>query len=202
MYSMKENIYPIEQMLVQRSEREKQNKHMAKCFWFTGLSGSGKSTIARLAERQLFEKGFKVQVLDGDNIRNGMNEDLGFTLEDRAENIRRVAQISRLYIQSGFICICSFISPTMELRQLAKSILGENDYREVYISTSLDVCEKRDVKGLYKKARNGEIKYFTGIDSPFDVPLKADLEIDTDQLTIDESIDLFVEYVLKAVKLN
>jgi len=170
-----------------KKDRELRLGQKAKVLWLTGLSGSGKSTIAQDLERQLFNKGYFPQVLDGDNIRMGVNNNLGFSIEDRQENIRRISEIAKLYLDSGIITICSFISPTAEIRNFARSIIGEEHYLEIYINTPLEICEGRDVKGLYKKARAGEIKGFTGIDSPYEAPKNADIEILTADMTVQES---------------
>lgn len=192
---MLNNIHPIFDRLLQRSDREKRLGQKAKALWLTGLSGSGKSTIAQALERKFYNEGFYAQVLDGDNIRSGINNNLGFTIEDRKENIRRIAEIAKLYLESGIITINSFISPTIAIRDYAKLIIGEEDFIEIYINAPLAICEKRDVKGLYKKARSGEIKNFTGIDSPYESPTNPTIEIRTDQLTIEEAVDLIYESV-------
>jgi len=168
---MAENIHPIFDQLVGRDERERFLNQKAGVFWLTGLSGSGKSTIAKGVERQLFNQGYFPQVIDGDNIRTGVCNNLGFTIEDRQENIRRIAEVAKLYHNSGVIALCSFISPTIAIRTMAKDIIGEDHFHEIHVDTSLDVCENRDVKGLYVKARAGEIKGFTGIDSPYEAPI-------------------------------
>ena len=165
----------------------------------TGLSGSGKSTIAVGLEKKLFKNGFFAQVLDGDNIRTGINNNLGFSLDDRAENIRRIAEVAKLYLNSGIITICSFVSPTIAIRKNAKDIIGNSDFIEIFVNTPLDVCEKRDVKGLYKKARKGEIKGFTGIDSPYEKPQKPSLEILTNQQSIEESVELVYQHILSII---
>ncbi|MEM6380382.1 MAG: adenylyl-sulfate kinase, partial [Bacteroidota bacterium] len=154
---MAENIHPIFDQLLQRNDREQRLQQKSKVLWLTGLSGSGKSTIARQLEQALFQKGFFPQVLDGDNIRSGINNNLGFQEVDRIENIRRISEVSKLYLHSGVICINSFISPTKAIRAMAKEIIGPDDFIEIYINAPLEVCEQRDVKGLYKKARKGEI---------------------------------------------
>lgn len=197
-----ENIHPIFDRLLQRSDREKRLNQKAKVLWLTGLSGSGKSTIAQALERALFNKGYFAQVLDGDNIRSGVNNNLGFSIEDRKENIRRIAEVSKLYLNSGVITINSFISPTKEIRSFAETIIGKEDFIEIYINTPLEVCEARDVKGLYKKARKGEIKGFTGIDSPYETPVNPKLEIKTDIQTVKESVDTIIEYILPIIKLD
>ena len=184
-FEMKEsassNIHPVFEKLVSRTEREVFLRQKSKVVWMTGLSGSGKSTIAALLERKLLENGYFAQVLDGDNVRSGINNNLGFSLEDRKENIRRIAEVAKLYLNSGIITICTFISPTREIREFAKQIIGEADFLEVYVDAPLEVCEQRDVKGLYQKARRGEIKEFTGISSPFEHPIRPDLTLYSSQ---------------------
>lgn len=193
------NLFPITDHMIPREELELRHGQRAKVFWFTGLSGSGKSTLAIAAERILFEKGYHVVILDGDNIRTGINNNLGFSEEDRKENIRRIAEIAKLFVSNGQICIVSFISPTNAMRQLAKNIIGENDFAEVFIDTPLEVCEARDVKGLYKKARAGEIKDFTGINSPYEVPVEPDIHIRTAGKTKEESIEQLLSDILRQV---
>ena len=173
---------------------------MFKRIIVVGTSGSGKSTIAENLEKKLFKNGFFAQVLDGDNIRSGINRDLGFSLEDREENIRRISEITKLYLNSGIITICSFVSPTIAIRNNAKEIIGEKDFMEIYINTPLEICEERDVKGLYQKARKGEIKDFTGISAPFEVPESPEIEINTAQLSIDESVQKVLDYILPIIK--
>ncbi len=197
---MGNNIHPIFDRLLQKSDRERQLNQRAKVLWLTGLSGSGKSTIALHLERKLYNNGFFAQVLDGDNIRSGINKNLSFSAADRTENIRRISEIARLYLNSGVITINSFISPTRSIRQMAKEIVGSDDFIEVFIDTPLEVCESRDVKGLYKKARKGEIKGFTGIDAPYEAPLQADIEIKTKDLTIEESVNLLYDHILNSIK--
>ncbi|MDX2070444.1 MAG: adenylyl-sulfate kinase [Haliscomenobacter sp.] len=192
---MAEHIHPIFDQLLQRSEREEHLQQRSKVLWLTGLSGSGKSTVAKYLERALFAEGYLPQVLDGDNIRFGINSNLSFSPEDRLENIRRIAEISKLYLHSGIICINSFISPTREMRDLARSIVGSEDFIEIYINAPIEVCEARDVKGLYQKARAGLIKGFTGIDDPYEAPENPELEIRTDQMSIEESVRRIVEYL-------
>ena len=190
-----ENIHPIFDRLVSREEREQFFNQKAKVFWLTGLSGSGKSTIGQLAERKLFNEGLFVQLIDGDNIRSGINNNLGFSMEDRKENIRRISEITKLYLNSGIICINTFVSPTIKIREYAKSIIGGGDFEEVFINTPLEICESRDVKGLYKKARAGEIKGFTGIDSPYEAPISPQLEIKTENLTIEDSTNILLRFI-------
>lgn len=192
---MEDNIHPVFERMLQRSEREQRLRQQGKVFWLTGLSGSGKSTIAIGLERALFAEGFFPQLLDGDNIRSGINSNLGFSLEDRAENIRRIAEVAKLYAHSGLVVLCAFISPTREMRAMAASIIG-NDFREIFVDTPLEICEARDVKGLYAKARRGEIKGFTGIDSPYEAPENPFLQL----ATANKTVEACVEEALVAIK--
>ena len=192
---MTNNIHPIFDRLLQRSDREQRLNQNSKVLWLTGLSGSGKSTIAQALERKLHNEGFFAQVLDGDNIRSGINNNLGFTIEDRQENIRRIAEIAKLYLHSGIITLNSFISPTKEIRDFARNTVGANDFIEIYINAPLEVCETRDVKGLYKKARSGAIKGFTGIDSPYEAPPNPAIEIKTAELTVEQAVDKIYNYI-------
>lgn len=194
-----DNIHPIFNRLLTRADRELLLGQRAKALWFTGLSGSGKSTIAQHLERHLHNAGFLVQVLDGDNLRTGINNNLGFSIEERQENIRRVAEIAKLYLQTGVITINSFISPTVEIREFAKSIIGADDFLEIYVNAPLETCEQRDVKGLYEKARQGQIKGFTGIDSPYEAPQNPALEIRTDKQTIEEAVETVFQFVLSKI---
>lgn len=178
---------------IKRSDFEKRNKHRGIVLWFIGLSGSGKSTLANGLQAKLFENDFNAIVLDGDNTRLGINKDLGFSEKDRNENIRRVAEISKLFVDTGHIVINAFISPFEINRIQARNIISDTDFLEVYIDSSISACENRDVKGLYKKARAGEINDFTGISSPFEVPVKPDIVVKTDEQTPDESIDYLFE---------
>lgn len=178
---MSEHIHPIFDRILSRQDKETFLKQRSTVVWLTGLSGSGKSTIAQALELQLHQEGFFTKLLDGDNIRVGLNKNLGFSEEDRAENIRRIAEAAKLFLDGGVIVLCSFVSPTNEIRNMAREIIGSDDFLEVYVNAPLEVCEARDVKGLYKKARAGEIKQFTGIDSPFEAPETPFMEIRTDQ---------------------
>jgi adenylylsulfate kinase len=178
-------------------QRIRKNKHEPKVFWMTGLSGSGKSTIANAFQNELFLKGYQVMVLDGDNMRKGLNQDLDFSDLSRNENIRRVSEVAKLFLDSGFVVITAFISPFESDRKLALEIIGEQNFCEVFIDTPLEVCEKRDVKGLYQKARNGEITQFTGIDSPFEIPRMPKVHIKTSELTVDESVRILLREVPK-----
>jgi bifunctional enzyme CysN/CysC len=178
-----------QELSLTRDDRAQQKEQIPKTIWMTGLSGSGKSTIADVLEQKLFAEGKHTIILDGDNVRGGLNKDLGFTEQARAENIRRIAEVSKLMMDAGLIVIVSFISPFREERELAKDIIGFNNFIEVYIDTPLDVAEKRDVKGLYKKARAGEIPNFTGISSPYEVPLDPDIKVQTVGTTPEECVD-------------
>lgn len=165
--------------------------------WFTGLSGSGKSTIANAVELELFRRGIKTYLLDGDNVRHGLNKDLGFSEIDRIENIRRIGEVSKLFVDSGLIVLTAFISPFKSDRQIAKSLVEYNEFIEVFVNAPLEVCEERDPKGFYKKARNGDIKNFTGIDSPYEIPFEAQIEIKTDKITIEQCIEKIINYLIK-----
>ncbi len=199
---MPANIHPIFDRLLQRSDREERLGQRSKVLWLTGLSGSGKSTIAQHLERRLYNEGYFAQVLDGDNIRAGINANLSFQADDRMENIRRIAEVAKLYLHSGVITINSFISPTREMRQMARDIAGAADFIEIYINAPIEVCEARDVKGLYKKARAGEIKGFTGIDDPYEAPLHPELEIRTDEISIDEAVDRIFAFLRPVISLE
>ncbi len=194
------NIHPIFDRLLQKSDRERFLQQKSKVLWLTGLSGSGKSTIAQHLERHLYNEGFFAQVLDGDNIRSGINNNLSFSPEDRLENIRRISEVAKLYLNSGIITVNSFISPTIAMRAMAKKIVGEHYFIEIYINAPLELCEKRDVKGLYKKARKGEIKGFTGIDAPYEPPQNPALEIETDKLTVQDSVESIYNYIYPLIK--
>ncbi len=176
-------------------DRIEKNQHKPLVLWLTGLSGSGKSTLANFTQKQLFNEGKSVFVLDGDNIRSGLNRDLNFSDESRKENIRRVAEVASLFCQAGFIVIASFISPFEEDRILAKQIIGAAHFKEIFISAELEICENRDVKGLYAKARSGEIKQFTGIDSAYEPPKLPDLKIETGKFSIQECGNTLVDFI-------
>ena len=195
MSTKEDTIFPVFEKILQRSDKEGILKQHAKVIWMTGLSGSGKTTIAIGLEQELNKKGYLTQILDGDNIRTGINSNLGFSEEDRKENVRRIAEISKLFINCGIITINCFVSPTKEMRALAKNIIGGDDFIEIFVKATLETCEKRDVKGLYKKAREGKIEDFTGIDAPFEHPSSPNIEVNTDTLTIEESIQKVLEYV-------
>ena len=202
MKEKKGNIYTIFDEILQRKDKEILLNQSSKVIWMTGLSGSGKTTIAKGVEKYLYSKGIITQILDGDNLRAGINNDLTFSSQDRNENIRRVSEISKLFINCGIITINCFISPTIKIRKMAKDIIGEENFIEIYINASIEECKKRDVKGLYKKAENKKIKNFTGISSPFESPKKPELEIDTTKLSINESIEKVIDYILPKIKAN
>ena len=194
------HIYPIFDRMMSRDDKEQLLKQRGMMLWFTGLSGSGKSTVAIALERELHSRGLLCRILDGDNIRSGINNNLGFSAEDRVENIRRIAEVGRLFVDTGIITIAAFISPNNQLREMAAEIIGKDDFVEVFVSTPLEECEKRDVKGLYAKARRGEIKNFTGISAPFEAPEHPDITLDTSKLPVEESVKILLDYVLpKAV---
>ena len=193
------NIHPIFHHLLQRSDKEALLQQKAICIWMTGLSGSGKSTIAQGLEKKLHEQGILTKILDGDNVRTGINNNLGFSEADRTENIRRIAEVNKLFLDAGIVTINSFVSPTKDIRDLAKNIIGEQDFYEVYINASFEECAKRDVKGLYKKAIAGEIKNFTGLDAPFEAPTDAALEIKTAEQSIEESIETIYNYFISRI---
>lgn len=197
--SHSENIHPVFDRLLQRADREKSLTQKSKVIWLTGLSGSGKSTLAIGLERELHNAGKHVFVLDGDNVRAGINSNVGFSEEDRKENIRRIAEVAKLFLDAGIITICSFVSPTNELRSLAARIIGQSDFLEVYVDASLETCESRDVKGLYAKARKGEIKDFTGIHQVFEAPGNPWMKIKTDQQSYEECLAQLTEAVSKEI---
>ena len=183
------NIYPIYDKMMTRADKEALLGQKGMMIWFTGLSGSGKSTIALSLERELDKRGILCRILDGDNIRSGINRNLGFSEEDRVENIRRIAEVGKLFVDTGIVTIAAFISPTNQLREMAAEIIGKDDFREIYVSTPLSVCEQRDVKGLYARARRGEIKDFTGVSAPFEAPEHPALSLDTSKLTLEEAVN-------------
>lgn len=197
---MAEHIYPIFERMLQREDREALLNQKGIMIWFTGLSGSGKSTLAIALERELYKQGILCRILDGDNIRSGINNNLGFSETDRTENIRRIAEVSKLFVDCGIVTIAAFISPTNAIRNMAAGIIGENDFLEVYVSTPIEECERRDVKGLYAKARRGEIKDFTGISSPFEAPEYPFIAIDTSRQPLEESVKILMEAILPKIK--
>lgn len=192
---MAENIYPIFEKMLQRKDREALLKQKGIMIWFTGLSGSGKSTLAIALERELYKQGILCRILDGDNIRSGINNNLGFSEADRTENIRRIAEVSKLFVDCGIVTIAAFINPTHAIRRMASEIIGEDDFLEVYVSTPIEECERRDVKGLYAKARRSEIKEFTGISSPFEAPEHPFISIDTSRQSLADSVKILLEAV-------
>ena len=198
---MKENIIP-HNYHINRDDRRKNIKQNSFLIWFTGLSGSGKSTIANIVEKKLFEKGLKTYTLDGDNIRKGINKDLTFSPEDRTENIRRIAEVSNLLVDAGIIVLAAFVSPYKKDRQNIRSIVKDVNFVEIYINTSVEECERRDVKGLYKKARAGEIKNMTGVSAPYEAPEKPDIEIRTEELSAEEAADKIITYIQPKISLN
>jgi adenylylsulfate kinase len=183
-----------------RDKKEQKLQQHGKVIWMTGLSGAGKSTLAVHLEEELYKRGYLTRILDNDQTRDGLNSDLGFSREDRHENLRRVAEVAKLFCSTGVIVIVSFISPTNFSREQARKIIGDDDFVLAYVNSSFDVCEKRDVKGLYKKARMGLIPMFTGIDSPFDLPEKPDIEVRTDQVSVQEGVDQLLNYILPHVE--
>jgi len=198
--SIPENhIHPIFDRQISRETKEQFLNQKAKVIWLTGLSGSGKSTIALGLEAEFFKHGYMTKILDGDNTRTGINKNLGFSIEDRSENIRRIAEVSKLFVNSGLICINSFVSPTEAIRAMAKEIIGPDDFIEVFVNTPLETCIERDVKGLYARAQAGEIKGFTGIDSPFEPPEQPELTLFTANESIKESVEKVFNFVLPKI---
>lgn len=194
------NIHPIFDRILSRKDKEELLKQRSLVIWMVGLSGSGKSTLAKALEQELHEQGKLTQLLDGDNLRTGINNNLGFAEADRVENIRRAAEVSKLFMNCGVITICSFISPSKALRDMAKNIIGDEHYYEVYVNCPFEVCEQRDVKGLYKKARNGEIKNFTGLDAPFEAPENPSLELRTDLKELETCKQELLDKILVKIK--
>lgn len=174
--------------MLSRHDKEQLLGQKGVMLWFTGLSGSGKSTVAIALERELQKRGLLCRILDGDNIRTGINANLGFSADDRRENIRRVAEVAKLFVDTGIITIAAFVSPTEDLRNLAQHIIGKDDFKEIFISTPIEECERRDVKGLYARARRGEVRNFTGISAPFEAPQHPALSLDTSKLSLEESV--------------
>ncbi|MUG73957.1 adenylyl-sulfate kinase [Paenibacillus validus] len=183
------------QAVIGKADRHQLNQHGSCVLWLTGLSGSGKSSLAVSLERELFARNIRSYVLDCDNIRHGLNKNLGFSVEDRKENIRRIGEVAKLFVDAGLFTITAFISPFQEDRDMVRKLFNQDEFIEIHVSCSLEECEKRDPKGLYKKARNGEIKDFTGISSPYEVPANPELVIETDKLSIQESVDKIVEFL-------
>lgn len=194
------NIFTTFDELLNRDDKRDLLGHKSTAIWMTGLSGSGKTTIAKIVEKKLHQLGFLTQLLDGDNVRHGLNQNLSFTQEDRRENIRRIAEVNKLFLNCGVITINCFVSPTSDMRDLARDIIGQDDFTEVFVDTPLHVCESRDVKGLYAKARRGEIKNFTGIDAPFEAPDQPAITLSTEHQSAEESADQLVKFVLPLIK--
>ncbi|MEC1635522.1 adenylyl-sulfate kinase [Bacillus mojavensis] len=178
---------------IKKSDRQSLNGHKSCALWFTGLSGSGKSVLANAVDEKLYRMGIRSYVLDGDNIRHGLNQDLGFRTEDRIENIRRIGEVAKLFVDSGQMILTAFISPFREDRDMVRALFPDGEFLEIYVKCPLQICEQRDPKGLYKKARNGDIKHFTGIDSPYEAPLSPDLIIESDQTSITDGADLIIK---------
>ena len=195
-----EHIYPIFDKMLTRADKEALLGQRGLMLWMTGLSGSGKSTLAIALERELQRRGILCRILDGDNIRSGINNNLGFSPADRRENIRRIAEVARLFVDTGIVTIAAFISPSEELRRMAAGIVGEEDFVEIYVSTPLRVCEERDVKGLYAKARRGEISEFTGISAPFEAPQSPALSIDTSARPLGDCVEDVLKLILPKIK--
>jgi adenylylsulfate kinase len=187
---------------VSREMQNRLKKHTSKVIWFTGLSGSGKSTLANLVEKKLFAHKVHTYALDGDNIRGGLNKNLGFSAEDRAENLRRIAEVSKLFVEAGTLVIAAFIAPLQKNRDQLKDIIGEDNFVEIFVNTSIEECERRDMKGLYKKARAGEIQNFTGISAPYEIPVNPDIIISTENETIEESVDKIISFIMPKLKLD
>ena len=181
--------------LVNRKDRNRINKHKSGLIWFTGLSAAGKSTIAHHMEKDLFDRGIRAYVLDGDNVRHGINSNLGFSREDRKENLRRIAELSRLFVDAGVVVLAAFVSPYREDREFVKKIVGSKYFYEIFVKCPVEVCEKRDPKGMYKKARAGIIKGYTGVDAPYEVPESPDLVIDTVELDVESSVNSVLEFL-------
>ena len=197
---MTKHIYPIFERTLQRTDREILLKQKGIMIWFTGLSGSGKSTLAIALEKALYAQGILCRILDGDNIRSGINNNLGFSEADRRENIRRIAEVSKLFVDCGIVTLAAFISPTHAMRHIAADIIGQNDFLEIYVSTPIKECERRDVKGLYAKARRGEIKDFTGISAPFEAPENPFISIDTSCQSLEESVEILMKAILPKIR--
>ncbi|MDB9895734.1 adenylyl-sulfate kinase [Flavobacteriales bacterium] len=200
MKSTNKNLFPIFEDIIQRKDKENLLNQNSKVIWLTGMSGSGKTTIAKGLEKYLFSNGIMNQILDGDNIRVGLNKNLSFSEIDRTENIRRIAEVSKLFLNAGIVTINCFVSPLNNMRELAKEIIGKQDFIEIYVNTSLEKCKERDVKGLYKKALNGEIKNFTGVGSNYETPKNPDLEINTTDKSVNESIEELSKFILPKIK--
>ncbi|QOS77898.1 adenylyl-sulfate kinase [Paenibacillus sp. JNUCC31] len=202
--SKEERNITWQQSSLNRQDRENHNGHRSRALWFTGLSGAGKSSLAFALEQYLYEKGVHGYVLDGDNVRHGLNRDLGFTAEDRQENLRRIGEVSKLMVDAGLFVLSAFISPHAQDREMVKQLFEADDFIEIYVRCSIEECERRDPKGLYKKARSGDIPHFTGISAPYDIPEDPSLIIDTEKLSIDEAVHEIVQHLerIGALKLT
>ncbi|MDX2303665.1 MAG: adenylyl-sulfate kinase [Microscillaceae bacterium] len=187
---------------ITKTDRQTLAGHRSCVLWFTGLSGSGKSTIADLLEQKLYGEGYRTYILDGDNIRAGLCKDLGFSAEDRRENIRRIGEVAKLMLDAGVIVLSAFISPFQEDRDQVRNLLEKGEFIEIFVSCPLEICEQRDVKGLYKKARAGEIKNFTGIDSPFEVPLQPELVVHSDRMSPEEAVEQVYELLIRTIQIS
>ena len=192
---MKSSHLIYHQATVTKERRNQLNNHQSKVIWFTGLSGSGKSTLAHALEEKLFNLGCRTFVLDGDNVRHGLNSNLNFSEKDRTENIRRISEVSKLMLESGMIVMTAFISPFSKDREQARNLISQENFIEIYCKASLEICESRDVKGLYKLARAGEIKNYTGIDSPYEIPVSPELVIDTDEQSLEDSVSSILSFL-------
>jgi adenylylsulfate kinase len=193
------NIFPIHDKQLNRNSKEQLLGQCAKVLWFTGLSGSGKSTIAIGVENELHAMGRLTMLLDGDNVRAGINKNLGFSEDDRKENIRRIAEVATLFMDAGVITLCSFVSPTQELREMARTIIGQDDFIEIYVNTPIEICEQRDVKGLYAKARKGEIKDFTGVSAPFEEPINPEITLSAGNMTEEECVKTVLKNIMPKI---
>ncbi|MEK3707326.1 adenylyl-sulfate kinase [Paenibacillus sp. FSL R7-0198] len=180
---------------INRQDREKHNGHRSRAIWFTGLSGAGKSSLAFALEQYLYDQGVRCYVLDGDNVRHGLNRDLGFTAGDRQENLRRIGEVSKLMVDAGLFVLSAFISPHEQDREMVRQLFEPDDFIEIYVRCSIQECERRDPKGLYKKARNGDIPHFTGISAPYDVPKSPSFIIDTEQSSIEKAVQEIVQHL-------
>ncbi|WP_347375018.1 adenylyl-sulfate kinase [Aequorivita sp. Q41] len=196
---MEKNIHKYD-FTINKENRNNHKKHGSLLIWFTGLSGSGKSTIANAVEQALFNKGIHTYLLDGDNVRKGICSNLTFSQEDRSENIRRIGEVANLMMDAGLVVLASFVSPYREDRERVKKIAGYTNFVEVFVNTPIEECEKRDVKGLYKKARTGEITNFTGVNAPYELPLAPDIEVDTTQLDLEAIVDLIIKQILGKIQ--
>jgi adenylylsulfate kinase len=195
------NIFPQEYHL-SKPDRQRMKGHGSCIVWFTGLSGSGKSTIANAVEQRLYEKGIHTYVLDGDNIRHGLNSNIGFTAEDRKENIRRIGEVAKLFVDAGIVVLTAFISPYRDDRSRVRSLVQQREFLEIFVNCSLETCEKRDVKGLYKKAREGMIPDFTGINAPFEEPLQPELTVNTENISIDAAVEKVMNCIMKTIEIK